>query len=83
MATQTVRLDDDVKKEFDAIAQDIGITGNAAINIFVRRFVREGGFPFDVKAERVPTEAEFAAEMDRRYADVLAGNYVEHDIVEV
>ena len=38
-------------------------------------------YKFDVVAA-VPTEREFTEEMERRYAEMLAGNYVEHELVE-
>ena len=44
----------------------------------MKRFVDEGGFPFAVR-RRVPTEDEFAREMDARYRSMLEGNEAAHD----
>lgn len=77
-----VRMDEDIKASMDEIAAAIGLTTSAVINVFARQFVANRGFPFDVVAP-VPTEKEFADEMDRRYAEMLAGGYVNHDLVEV
>ena len=48
----------------------------------MKRFVADGGFPFDVVAH-VPSEREYAAEMDARLARMVAGNETEHNLIEV
>ena len=52
MSAITVRIDDDVKRQFDRTAGDLGMSSSMAINVFVRKFVAYGGFPFDVRLER-------------------------------
>ena len=57
MATVTPRTDDQTKTEAEKIADEIGITLSAAMNIFLKRFIAEKGFPFDVvvsKTSSVP-----------------------------
>ena len=83
MATTTfnVRMDEGVKSRLDDVAAEIGLSTAAVFNVFARRFIAERGFPFDVKAP-VPTEEEFTAEMERRYEEVKAGRFVEHDLIE-
>lgn len=75
------RVDTALKREFDATAEDIGITPTSALTVFMKRFVADGGFPFEVRRP-VPTEAEFAAEMDARYRRMIAGRESEHDLIE-
>lgn len=70
-----------LKREFDETAEELGLTPTAALTVFMKRFVAEGGFPFDVR-RHVPTSREYAAEMDSRYQRMLAGNETEHDLVE-
>lgn len=50
MATISARIDDQLKARAEQIADSIGIPLSSAINIFLRRFVFEKGFPFQVKA---------------------------------
>lgn len=76
------RVDVSLKREFDKTAEEIGITSTAALTVFMKRFVHDGGFPFAVR-KPVPTETEFAAEMAGRYQRMLAGEESEHDLVEV
>ncbi len=50
MATISARIDDQLKIEAEQVADDIGIPLSTAINIFLKRFSAERGFPFDVVA---------------------------------
>jgi addiction module RelB/DinJ family antitoxin len=50
LATISSRVDDALKTQADIVAENIGISLSSAINIFLKRFVAEGGFPFEVKA---------------------------------
>ena len=80
--TMNVRMEESTRRNLDEVATAIGMTSSAVVNVLVKRFVDERGFPFPVR-EYVPTEAEFAAEMDRRYEEMLAGNFTNHDLIEV
>lgn len=53
MATSamTVRLDTEMKKQFDALCQQFGMSSNTAINIFVNQVVRSRSIPFTVTVE--------------------------------
>ena len=56
MATVSTRIDDHVKFEAEKIAEEIGIPLSTAINIFIKRFISEKGFPFyvSIKANQKP-----------------------------
>ena len=47
----------------DALCESLGLSMSAAFNIFAKAFVREGGFPFDVRytATTDPMESFWAA----------------------
>ena len=43
----TVRMDSDVKKQFDELCKDFGMSSNTAFNVFARaarNFTKSGGF---------------------------------------
>ncbi len=44
----TCRLDKNLRKQSDALFKELGMSLNTAINIFLRKAVSIGGFPFDV-----------------------------------
>lgn len=50
-ATMTVRMDPQVKKQFDALCQQFGMSSNTAINVFVNQVVRSRSIPFTVTAD--------------------------------
>ncbi|MDO4400396.1 MAG: type II toxin-antitoxin system RelB/DinJ family antitoxin [Coriobacteriia bacterium] len=45
-SNMTIRINDDLKQEADELFAELGITLSAAINLFLRQSVREGGLPF-------------------------------------
>ena len=83
MATTTcnIRMDENLKAQFDSVAARIGMPTSTAFNVFARQFVAHGGFPFEVVAP-IPSEMEFTTEMERRYAEVAAGLGTTHELIE-
>lgn len=79
----TVRLDVDVKQECEAIYGALGMNLSTAINVFLRKSIREGGFPFDVKLDERPNRETMAAllEAERIAKDPNAKRY--HSVREV
>lgn len=75
------RVDVNLKREFDDTAEELGLTPTAALTVFMKRFVHDGGFPFDVRIP-APSKAEFTSEMEARYERMLAGHETEHALVE-
>ncbi len=62
----SVRLDSDLKKQAEAIYGELGISLTTAINVFLRKSVAVGGFPFDVRLDKPNKETILALqEADR------------------
>ena len=51
----TIRVDEKLKKNFDVLCDEFGLTNSAALNLFMKAVVRERKIPFEIKAE---SEAE-------------------------
>ncbi len=49
-ATFSVRMDETLKKQFDTLCSDFGMTASTAINVFARAVVRERRIPFEITA---------------------------------
>ena len=47
----TVRMDADVKKRFDELCKDFGMSSNTAFNMFARAVIKSERIPFDIKSE--------------------------------
>ena len=47
-STFSVRMDDNLKKQFDFLCSDFGMTASTAFNIFARTVVRQRRIPFEI-----------------------------------
>lgn len=47
-ASFSVRMDENLKKQFDGLCSDFGMTASTAINVFARAVVRERKIPFEI-----------------------------------
>ena len=47
-ATFSVRMDEKLKRQFDELCSDFGMTASTAINVFARAVVRERKIPFEI-----------------------------------
>ncbi len=48
--TFSIRMDEGLKKQFDALCADFGMNASTAFNVFARAVVRERKIPFDIEA---------------------------------
>lgn len=62
----SIRMDADLKKQFDAFCSDMGMTMTTAFNIFAKKVVREYRIPFEIGGERPNQETLEAMEEVRR-----------------
>ena len=46
----TIRMDSDLKVQFDALCNEFGMSTNTAFNIFARTVVRKRSIPFAIEA---------------------------------
>lgn len=46
-----IRMDSDLKKQFESFCEDMGMSMTTAFNIFAKKAVREYRIPFEVGAE--------------------------------
>ena len=49
-ATFSVRMDEVLKKQFDGLCQEFGMTASTAINVFARTVVRQRRIPFEISS---------------------------------
>lgn len=75
-ATVRVRMDENLKREFDALCADFGMSAATAFNVFARAVVRERGIPFSIQASDSPLDPETAEALeDARLMRNLYGPY--------
>ena len=49
----TIRIDADLKAEFDKLCEDFGMSANTAFNIYVKTVVRQRRIPFTIEADPI------------------------------
>jgi DNA-damage-inducible protein J len=51
-----IRIDEELKRQADAIFSELGLNMSTAINMFLRYTVRYGGIPFELRVEKPNAE---------------------------
>ena len=82
-ATFSVRMDDSLKKDFDSLCSDFGMSMSTAITVFAKAVVRERKIPFEISASD-----PFYSEKNQRYIiksleAYQKGNLTQHELIEV
>lgn len=72
--TITVRIDSDIKRQFDSLCEELGISTNAAFNIFARTVVRERAIPFQLKVDSKKDALERGRKAFERMRQYAADN---------
>ncbi len=47
-ASVNIRMDKDLKRQFDRVCNELGMNMSTAVTIFAKKMVRENGIPFSV-----------------------------------
>lgn len=58
-----IRMDENLKKQFDHLCNELGMNMTTAFNIFAKTVVRQRRIPFDISLD-VPNAETFAAMKD-------------------
>ena len=64
----TVRMDSEMKSQFDELCEQFGMSANTAFNIFVKAVVRSRSIPFEIKVSRGETPSALDLFMQQRRA---------------
>lgn len=69
-----IRMDSELKRQFEVFCADMGMTMTTAFNIFAKKAVREYRIPFEIGGEKPNAEtAEALQEVRRMKADPTLG----------
>jgi len=76
----SIRIDNELKKQADALFEELGMNITTAFNIFVRQSLREGRIPFDITIHN-PNKKTVAAmiEAERIAKDSFIQGYIVMD----
>lgn len=82
--TLSIRMDENVKEQFDAFCSDVGMNTSVAINLFARAVLRERKIPFEISANADPFFSEANQTRLKKSIDNLnAGKGKAHELIEV
>lgn len=80
--TLSVRMDADMKRQFDAFCAEVGMNASVAVNLFVKTVLRERRIPFEISTDPFWSEANQTA-LRRSIAQLDAGKGTRHELLEV
>lgn len=78
-----IRMDEELKKQFDKFCSDVGMTMTTAICVFAKKTVREQRIPFEITAEDPFYSDKNIERLTKAIADLNNGKGTEHEIMEV
>lgn len=78
----TIRMDEDLKKQAEALFEDMGMNMTTAYTIFTKAAVRQGKIPFEVAGDPFYSEVN-QTRLKRAIEQLEAGKGIEHDLIEV
>ena len=64
----TVRIDSEMKSQFDELCEQFGMSANTAFNIFVKAVIRSRSIPFTIRGSRAETPSALDFFMQQRRA---------------
>lgn len=77
----SIRIDEDLKKQFEKFCSDTGMTMTTAFNIFVKKAVKEQRIPFEITADPFYSAANIKR-LEKAIKDVEEGKLTVHEPVE-
>ena len=86
MASITIRIDEDVKREAESLFNKLGFTISSATNVFFRQAIREQAIPFNIKANNKYDEyfnAHNKKILEESIAQIKAGKTVKKTMAEL
>lgn len=79
-----IRMDENLKKQFDAFCSEIGMNMTTAFCVFAKTAVRQNKIPFEISAESDPFYSEVnQARLRKSITDLNAGKGKVHELIEV
>ena len=79
----TVRMDTEVKKRFDELCKDFGMSANTAFNVFARAVIRQERIPFDLESDNQAVLTRAAKAMERMRQAAAANGISEMSMEEI
>ena len=79
----TVRMDTEVKKKFDELCKDFGMSANTAFNMFARAVIKQERIPFEVESEKQAKLQRAWEAIERMRASASANGIADMSMEEI
>lgn len=76
-----IRMDENLKKDFDKFCEDVGMSMTTAICIFVKKTVKEQKIPFEITADPFYS-SENIKRLEKAINDLNKGEGTKHELME-
>lgn len=77
-----IRMDDEMKRDFDRVCNELGINMTVAITILAKKMIREQRIPFEVSIDPFYSQGNTAA-LQKSAQQLRAGQVTEHTLAEL
>ena len=74
-----IRINSELKKEFDAFCSDVGLNTSVAITLFMKRTLQERKIPFEISAPDSFYSDRNLRRLERAAADMEKNGGLSHD----
>lgn len=78
-----IRMDENLKKEFEEFCNNIGMSMTTAICVFAKKAVYEQKIPFEITAKDPFYSSANIKRLERAIEDAEDGKLTEHELIEV
>ena len=79
-AILNIRMDEQLKQDFERICDELGLNMTTAVTIFAKKMSREKRIPFDVSVDPFYSESNLA-HLRRGIKALNAGQGTEHELI--
>lgn len=78
----TFRIDKDIKNACEKMYGNLGMSLSTAINVFLRKSLSVGGFPFDIREEPSKETVKAMKELDSMLDDSKTNYYLAEEAIK-
>ncbi len=83
MTNVTIRMDEGLKRQSEAVFDEMGLTMTTAITLFIKAVIRENRIPFEIRVDPFFSAANQARLRAAAEDMNTRRNAAQHDLVEV
>lgn len=80
LATMSIRVEEDTKREIEAFCADVGMNPSTAVNLFFKAMLRENRLPFEISRDPFYSETNMR-HLRESIAQMNAGKITRRELI--